>query len=45
MKRFTDPGSGTAQFELCQRVTGKPLSHQPLLTYLRTKYGRLYDLQ
>jgi carboxypeptidase Taq len=39
------PGQRYRASELCQRVTGKPLSHQPLLTYLRTKYGRLYDLQ
>jgi carboxypeptidase Taq len=30
--------------ELCQRVTGRPLSHQPLLAYLRGKYGPLYGL-
>jgi carboxypeptidase Taq len=30
--------------ELCRRVTGKPLSHQPLLTYLRTKYEPLYGI-
>jgi carboxypeptidase Taq len=30
--------------ELCRRVTGKPLSHRPLLTYLRNKYGPLYGL-
>jgi carboxypeptidase Taq len=30
--------------ELCRRVTGKALSHRPLLTYLRNKYGRLYGI-
>ena len=30
--------------ELCQRVTGKPLSHRPLLTYLRNKYAPLYGI-
>jgi carboxypeptidase Taq len=30
--------------ELCQRVTGRPLSHQPLMAYLRGKYGPLYGL-
>ena len=30
--------------ELCQRVTGKPLSHRPLLGYLRAKYAPLYSL-
>jgi carboxypeptidase Taq len=29
---------------LCERVTGKPLSHKPLLTYLRTKYAPLYGI-
>lgn len=28
--------------ELCQRVTGRPLSPQPFLAYLRGKYGPLY---
>jgi carboxypeptidase Taq len=28
--------------ELCKRVTGKPLGHQPLLNYLHEKYGSLY---
>jgi carboxypeptidase Taq len=30
--------------ELCQRVTGRPLSHQPLMAYLRGKYGPLYGI-
>jgi carboxypeptidase Taq len=30
--------------ELCRRVTGRPLDHQPLLTYLRNKYAPLYGL-
>jgi carboxypeptidase Taq len=30
--------------ELCQRVTGRPLSHRPLLDYLRGKYAPLYRL-
>jgi carboxypeptidase Taq len=30
--------------DLCQRITGKPLSHQPLLTYLRNKYAPLYGI-
>jgi carboxypeptidase Taq len=29
---------------LCQRVTGRPLSHQPLVAYLRGKYAPLYGL-
>jgi carboxypeptidase Taq len=30
--------------ELCRRVTGRPLSHKPLMTYLRNKYAPLYGL-
>jgi carboxypeptidase Taq len=30
--------------ELCKRLTGRPLSHQPLMAYLRGKYGPLYAL-
>jgi carboxypeptidase Taq len=30
--------------DLCRRVTGKPLGHQPLLTYLRGKYRPLYGI-
>jgi carboxypeptidase Taq len=30
--------------ELCRRLTGKPLSHAPLLRYLRQKYAPLYGL-
>jgi carboxypeptidase Taq len=30
--------------ELCRRVTGKPLSHRPLLTYLREKFAPLYGI-
>jgi carboxypeptidase Taq len=30
--------------ELCRRVTGKSLSHRPLLTYLQKKYAPLYGL-
>jgi carboxypeptidase Taq len=29
---------------LCERVTGRPLSHQPLLAYLHGKYTPLYRL-
>lgn len=28
--------------ELCERVTGKPLSHEPLMRHLRAKYELLY---
>ncbi len=30
--------------ELCRRITGRPLSHRPLLDYLRGKYALLYRL-
>jgi carboxypeptidase Taq len=30
--------------ELCQRVTGRPLSTQPLLRYLRTKFREAYPI-
>jgi carboxypeptidase Taq len=30
--------------ELCRRITGKPLSHRPLISYLREKYAPLYGL-
>jgi carboxypeptidase Taq len=30
--------------ELCKAVTGKALSHKPLMTYLRNKYAPLYGI-
>jgi carboxypeptidase Taq len=30
--------------ELCQRVTGKPLSEEPYVSYLKKKYSTLYHL-
>jgi carboxypeptidase Taq len=38
------PGQRWRPAELCRRVTGKPLSHEPLLAYLRGKYAPLYGL-
>lgn len=38
------PGQRWRAGELCQRVTGKPLSHKPLLNYLRGKYAPLYGI-
>jgi carboxypeptidase Taq len=38
------PGMRWRPQDLCQRVTGRPLSHEPLLTYLRTKFGALYGV-
>ena len=31
--------------QLVQRVTGQPLSHKPLMTYLYTKYGEIYGIK
>jgi carboxypeptidase Taq len=30
--------------KLCERVTGRPLGHQPLMAYLHGKYGPLYRI-
>jgi carboxypeptidase Taq len=30
--------------ELCQKLTGQPLSHRPFMKYLRDKYAPLYSL-
>lgn len=30
--------------DLCQRITGQPLSHKPFITYLRSKFGPLYGI-
>ncbi len=38
------PGQCYRSAELCERVTGKPLSHKPLLAYLRNKYAPLYGI-
>lgn len=38
------PGQRWRPQELCRRVTGQPLSHQPLIRYLREKFGTLYAL-
>ena len=37
-------GSKYTAPEIVERATGTPLSIQPYMTYLRTKYGELYDL-
>ena len=37
-------GSTYAPAELVERATGKPLSTDAYLTYLRTKFGDIYDL-
>jgi carboxypeptidase Taq len=38
------PGRRWPANDLCRRVTGQPLSHQPMLKYLRQKYGQLYGV-
>jgi carboxypeptidase Taq len=30
--------------ELVQRATDKPLSHEPFIRYITTKFSKLYDL-
>jgi carboxypeptidase Taq len=42
--RVHRPGQCFTASELVQRVTGKPLSHEPLLSYLRRKFSPLYGL-
>jgi carboxypeptidase Taq len=43
-EKVHQPGHRYPASELCRRVTGKPLSHKPLLAYLRNKYTPLYGL-
>lgn len=38
------PGQRYRPQELCRRVTGKALSHKPLVSYLRGKYAPLYGI-
>lgn len=38
------PGQRYRAGELCERVTGQPLSHKPLIAYLRGKYEPLYGI-
>jgi len=38
------PGQRYRPRELCERVTGKPLSHKPLLAYLHRKYAPFYGI-
>ena len=40
-----EPGQRYSAAELVQRVTGKPLSHAPLMRHLRGKFGPLYGLR
>jgi carboxypeptidase Taq len=43
-EKIHKPGQCYAADELGQRVTGKPLSHAPLMNYLKRKFGSLYGL-
>lgn len=38
------PGKTRRAGPLCQHLTGKPLSHQPLMRHLNSKLGALYNL-
>jgi carboxypeptidase Taq len=38
------PGHRYPAEKLCRRVTARPLSHKPLIAYLRSKYESLYQL-
>ncbi len=38
------PGRTYKAPELCERVTGKPLSHEPLCEYLESKLAKIYGL-
>jgi carboxypeptidase Taq len=38
------PGRSYRSDDLCRRVTGEGLRHERLISYLREKYGRLYEL-
>jgi carboxypeptidase Taq len=43
-QKVHQPGQRYRSRELCRKVTGKPLSHKPLLAYLRKKYEPLYGI-
>jgi carboxypeptidase Taq len=43
-EKIHDPGQRYRADELCRRVTGRPLVHQPFLNYLSGKYAPLYQL-
>jgi len=44
-KNIHRPGQRYRPQELCRRVTGRTLSHRPLLDYLWKKYGGLYGVE
>jgi carboxypeptidase Taq len=43
-EKIHQPGRRFRAGELCERVTGRALSHRPLVAYLRAKYQSLYCL-
>ena len=43
--KIHEPGQCYTADELVERVTGKPLSHIPLVRYLRAKYSELYGVK
>jgi carboxypeptidase Taq len=44
-KNIHSAGQRYTAAELVERVTGKPLSHAPLMRHLRAKYSTLYGVQ
>ena len=43
-EKIHQPGKQLSADELVEHVTGKPLSHVPLMKHLRTRFGALYGL-
>lgn len=44
MEKIHKHGQRYRAADLCQRITGKPLTHQPFMQYLRGKFGPLYGI-
>lgn len=44
-KKIHRPGQCYPAGDLVKNITGKPLSHEPLISYLREKYTPLYGLE
>ncbi len=43
-EKIHHPGQRFRASVLCEEITGKPLSHQPLLRYMKEKFGPLYGV-
>lgn len=43
-KNIHEPGKTFPPNELIQRVTGRPLTHEPFVRYVTEKYSAIYDL-